>query len=157
MDLPFKILNNYVSTLAKTSKNTGFHSVIDALSSSKYKTLLTCNETIYVDTQRELWKNAKLETKDKKTLAITSSIRGIPVVITPQTISEVFEINDLTGVQYPLDLPAVREEIKSFYSEDDPEKRKLPSVQGYPLPRNIEEYLKIKAQQADDISKRGKV
>ena len=61
---------------------------------------------------------------------------------------------DPAGVQYPLDLPAVREEIKSFYSEDDPEKRKLPSVQGYPLPRNIEEYLKIKAQQAEDISKR---
>ncbi|XP_022004270.1 uncharacterized protein LOC110901798 [Helianthus annuus] len=61
---------------------------------------------------------------------------------------------DPAGVQYPLDLPAVREEIKSFYSEDDPEKRKLPYIQGYPLPRNIEEYLKIKAQQADDISKR---
>ncbi|MFS7946967.1 hypothetical protein Hanom_Chr06g00542521 [Helianthus anomalus] len=58
------------------------------------------------------------------------------------------------GVQYPLDLPAVREEIKSFYSEDDPAKTKLPSLQGYPLPRNIEEYLKLKAKQADDISQR---
>ncbi|KAJ0434820.1 hypothetical protein HanIR_Chr17g0886111 [Helianthus annuus] len=35
-----------------------------------------------------------------------------------------------TGVQYLLDLPAVREEIKSFYFEDDPTKRNLPSLQG---------------------------
>ncbi|KAJ0445403.1 hypothetical protein HanIR_Chr16g0842511 [Helianthus annuus] len=58
------------------------------------------------------------------------------------------------GVQYPLDLEAVREEIISFYSEDDPAKRNLPSVQGYPRPNNIEEYLKLKAQQAEDISNR---
>ncbi|MFS7947751.1 hypothetical protein Hanom_Chr06g00551921 [Helianthus anomalus] len=49
---------------------------------------------------------------------------------------------------------AVREEIKSFYSEDDPDKRHLPSVQGYPRPSNIEEYLKVKGQQAEDISRR---
>ncbi|XP_022007445.1 uncharacterized protein LOC110906651 [Helianthus annuus] len=48
----------------------------------------------------------------------------------------------------------VRKEIKSFYSEDDPAKRSLPSLQGYPRPNNIEEYLKLKAQQAEDISKR---
>ncbi|MFS7953708.1 hypothetical protein Hanom_Chr07g00621791 [Helianthus anomalus] len=57
-------------------------------------------------------------------------------------------------VQYPLDIPAVREEIKSFYAEDDPAKRNFPSLQGYPRPNNIEEYLKLKAQQAEDMSKR---
>ena len=56
--------------------------------------------------------------------------------------------------QFPLKLIAVREVIKSFYYEDDPAKRSLPSVGGYPRPNNIEEYLKIKAQQAEDISKR---
>ena len=50
------------------------------------------------------------------------------------------------GVQFPLELIAVREEIKSFYFEDDPAKRNLPSVQGYPRPNNNEEYLNIKAQ-----------
>ncbi|MFS7919215.1 hypothetical protein Hanom_Chr03g00210151 [Helianthus anomalus] len=58
------------------------------------------------------------------------------------------------GVQYPLELAAVREEIKSFYHEDDPAKRSLPSIKGYPRPKNIDEYLKIKAMQAEDISKR---
>ncbi|MFS7918506.1 hypothetical protein Hanom_Chr03g00201991 [Helianthus anomalus] len=58
------------------------------------------------------------------------------------------------GVKFPLDLPAVREEIKSFCSEDDLEKRNLPSLQGYHLPRNIEEYLQLKAKQIEDISKR---
>jgi len=58
------------------------------------------------------------------------------------------------GVKFPLKLIAVREEIKSFYYEDDPAKRSLPSVEGYPRPNNIEEYLKVKAKQAEDISKR---
>ncbi|MFS7942743.1 hypothetical protein Hanom_Chr06g00491981 [Helianthus anomalus] len=58
------------------------------------------------------------------------------------------------GVQYPLELAAVREEIKSFYTEDDPAKRSLPSIKGYLWPKNIEEYLKIKATQAEDILKR---
>ena len=59
-----------------------------------------------------------------------------------------------TGAQYPLELIAVREEIKSFYTEDDPAKRSLPSLEGYPRPNNIEEYMKLKAQQVEDISKR---
>ncbi|MFS7912955.1 hypothetical protein Hanom_Chr02g00136011 [Helianthus anomalus] len=65
-------------------------------------------------------------------------------------------ITDITpaGVQYPLELIAVREKIKSFYFEDDPAKRSLSSVEGYPRPNNIEEYLKVKAQQAEDISKK---
>ncbi|KAJ0916301.1 hypothetical protein HanPSC8_Chr06g0260061 [Helianthus annuus] len=58
------------------------------------------------------------------------------------------------GIKFPLELEAVREEIKSFYNEDDPAKRSLPSIKGYPWPKNIEEYLKIKAKQAEDISKR---
>ncbi|XP_021971853.1 topoisomerase I damage affected protein 7-like [Helianthus annuus] len=58
------------------------------------------------------------------------------------------------GVQFPLELIAVREEIKSFYYEDDPAKRSFPSVEGYPRPNNIDEYLKLKAKQAEDISKR---
>ncbi|KAJ0938187.1 hypothetical protein HanRHA438_Chr02g0047001 [Helianthus annuus] len=57
------------------------------------------------------------------------------------------------GVQFPLELEAVREEIKSFYTEDDPAKRSLPSIKGYPWPKNIDEYLKLKAKQAEDISK----
>ncbi|MFS7966226.1 hypothetical protein Hanom_Chr09g00771391 [Helianthus anomalus] len=55
------------------------------------------------------------------------------------------------GVQFPLELIAVREEIKSFYYEDNPAKRSIPSVEGYPRPNNIEEYLKIKVKQ-DSIS-----
>ncbi|MFS7950832.1 hypothetical protein Hanom_Chr07g00587841 [Helianthus anomalus] len=51
-------------------------------------------------------------------------------------------------------LAAVRGEITSFYAEDDPAKRHLPSIQGCLRPNNIEEYLKIKAQQVEDISKR---
>ncbi|MFS8033448.1 hypothetical protein Hanom_Chr17g01569701 [Helianthus anomalus] len=67
------------------------------MSSSKYKTLLTYDATIFLDTQQEFWKNAKLETKDKTPLAIVSSIKGVSVKITPQSISEVFELDDLAG------------------------------------------------------------
>ncbi|MFS8002355.1 hypothetical protein Hanom_Chr13g01201131 [Helianthus anomalus] len=97
MALALKTPHNYPCTLEKISQKTTFHSVIDALSSSKYKTLLTCNAPIYLDTLRDFLKHAKIEVQDKKPSAITSTFGGIQVVVTPQTISEVFEINDHIG------------------------------------------------------------
>ncbi|MFS7951633.1 hypothetical protein Hanom_Chr07g00597401 [Helianthus anomalus] len=90
MALTLKNPHNYLCTLEKTSNTKDFHSIIDAFSSSKYKTLLTCNAPIYQDTLQDFWKNAKLEVQDKKPWAITSKVGGILVSITPQSISEVF-------------------------------------------------------------------
>ncbi|MFS7961364.1 hypothetical protein Hanom_Chr08g00714131 [Helianthus anomalus] len=95
MTLSLKNPHNYMCTLEKTSQNTDFHSVIDAFSSSKLKTLLTCNAPIYQETLRKFWKNAKVQVQDKTLL--TSEVGKILVYITPQTISEVFEMNDHTG------------------------------------------------------------
>ncbi|MFS7914231.1 hypothetical protein Hanom_Chr02g00150971 [Helianthus anomalus] len=75
MSLIIKHPHNNLCTLEKTSKNTDFHSIIDALSS--YKTLLTCNAPFYQDTLRDLWANAKLEIQDKKPWAISSKAGGI--------------------------------------------------------------------------------
>ncbi|MFS7951142.1 hypothetical protein Hanom_Chr07g00591501 [Helianthus anomalus] len=97
MALPYKTPHNYLFILEKPSDNTTFHSVIDALSSSRYKTLLTCNPSIYLGTLRDFWKNAQLEVQDKKPWAITSSVKGIKVAVIPKDISEVFELNDITG------------------------------------------------------------
>ncbi|MFS7947011.1 hypothetical protein Hanom_Chr06g00543001 [Helianthus anomalus] len=97
MDLIIKHPHNYLYTFEKTSKNTDFHSIIDALSSSKYKTLLTCNAPIYQDTLRDFWANANLEIQDKNPWAISSKVGGVLVPITPQTISRVFQMNDLAG------------------------------------------------------------
>ncbi|MFS7967697.1 hypothetical protein Hanom_Chr09g00788781 [Helianthus anomalus] len=98
--LPFKAPHNYLGLLTKPSHTETFNSVIDALSSSKYKTLLTSNAPVYLATQREFWKNATLETQDKTPIAINYSIKGVPVKITPQTLSEVFELNDLQGKSF---------------------------------------------------------
>ncbi|MFS7962350.1 hypothetical protein Hanom_Chr08g00725631 [Helianthus anomalus] len=95
--IPFKAPHNYLGLLTKATHTETFDSIIDTMSSSKYKTFLTSDAPIYMKTQREFWKNAKLQTKDKTPLAITSSIKGISVTITPQTISEVFELDDLAG------------------------------------------------------------
>ncbi|MFS7977670.1 hypothetical protein Hanom_Chr10g00906761 [Helianthus anomalus] len=97
MALSLKNPHHYLCTLDKTSQNTDFHSVIDSLSSSKCKTLLTCNAPIYQDTLREFWKNANVQVQDKKPWAIISEVGKVLVSITPQTISEVFEMNDHTG------------------------------------------------------------
>ncbi|MFS8008775.1 hypothetical protein Hanom_Chr14g01276861 [Helianthus anomalus] len=75
----------------------------------------------------------------------------------PTSISSIQTTEEITalvplGVKYHMGLPAVREEIKSFYSEDDPQKRNLTSLHGYPLPKNIDEYLQLKAKKAEDIS-----
>ncbi|MFS8003084.1 hypothetical protein Hanom_Chr13g01209761 [Helianthus anomalus] len=83
MALPFKNPHNYLGLLDKRSHTETFNSFIDALSSSNYKTLLTCDVLIFMDTQQEFWKNAKLEIADKKPVAIYSSIKGVSVKITP--------------------------------------------------------------------------
>ncbi|MFS7996313.1 hypothetical protein Hanom_Chr12g01128471 [Helianthus anomalus] len=56
MELIIKHPHNYLCTFEKTYKNTEFHSIIDTLSSSKYKTLLTCDASISQDTLRDFWK-----------------------------------------------------------------------------------------------------
>ncbi|MFS7905109.1 hypothetical protein Hanom_Chr01g00043871 [Helianthus anomalus] len=83
MTLILKHPHNYLCTLEKTSKNKDFHSIIDTLSSSKYKTLLTCNSPIYPDALRDFWNHAKLEIQDKKPWAISLEVGGILVSITP--------------------------------------------------------------------------
>ncbi|MFS7987592.1 hypothetical protein Hanom_Chr11g01024751 [Helianthus anomalus] len=83
MALIIKHPHIYLCTLEKTSKNKDFHSIIDTLSSSKYKTFLTCNATIYQDTLRDFCNHAKLEIQDKKPWAIFSEVGGILVSITP--------------------------------------------------------------------------
>ncbi|MFS7918656.1 hypothetical protein Hanom_Chr03g00203681 [Helianthus anomalus] len=95
MALIIKHPHNYLCTFEKTEKNTDLHSIIDALSSSKYKTLLTCNAPIYQDTLQDFWANVELQIQDKKPWAISSKVGGILVLITPQSISEVFQMNDL--------------------------------------------------------------
>ncbi|MFS7906082.1 hypothetical protein Hanom_Chr01g00055161 [Helianthus anomalus] len=54
---------------------------------------------------------------------------------------------------YPLELLAVQNEMIQFYIEDDPSKRTFPSLQGFNKPQNIDEYLKMKAKQAELIAK----
>ncbi|MFS7946056.1 hypothetical protein Hanom_Chr06g00531551 [Helianthus anomalus] len=66
MALALKTPHNYMCTLEKTSQNTTFHSVIDALSKLKYKTLLTCNAPIYLDTLQDFWKHAQIKSQDNK-------------------------------------------------------------------------------------------
>ncbi|MFS7961965.1 hypothetical protein Hanom_Chr08g00721131 [Helianthus anomalus] len=77
-----------------------------------------------------------------------------PVPLSSIQVSTTNTAMVLASVQYPLELATVRKEIKSSYIEDDLDKKHLPSLQGYPMPKNIEEYLKLKAQQAEDISNR---
>ncbi|MFS7946193.1 hypothetical protein Hanom_Chr06g00533111 [Helianthus anomalus] len=110
MALIIKHPHNYHCTFEKTDKNTTFHSIIDTISSSKYKTLLTYNAPISQDTLRDFWANAEVQVQDKKPWAISSKVGGVLVPITPQTISEVFQMNDVAGKtsfpksEYQLDL-----------------------------------------------------
>ncbi|MFS7965742.1 hypothetical protein Hanom_Chr09g00765741 [Helianthus anomalus] len=104
MALIIKHPYNYLCNVENTSKKKDFHSIIDTLSSSKYKNLLNCNAPIYQDTLRDLWNHAKLEIQDKKPWAFSSEVDGILVSITPQTISEAFQMNDQAGkTSFPKD------------------------------------------------------
>ncbi|MFS7946988.1 hypothetical protein Hanom_Chr06g00542731 [Helianthus anomalus] len=53
------------------------------------------------------------------------------------------------AADYPLELHVVKNEIKQFYTVDDPTKRKFPSLHGFRPPKNLDEYLKRKAKQAE--------
>ncbi|MFS7995171.1 hypothetical protein Hanom_Chr12g01114861 [Helianthus anomalus] len=55
--------------------------------------------------------------------------------------------------QYPLELLAVQDEMIQFYKIEDPCKRSFPSLYGFRTPQNIDEYLKLKAKQAELIAK----
>ncbi|MFS7969652.1 hypothetical protein Hanom_Chr09g00811691 [Helianthus anomalus] len=65
-EIPFKDPHNYLGLLTKPTHTGTFNTIIDAMSSSKYKTLLTVDAPIFLKTQREFWKNASLESQNKK-------------------------------------------------------------------------------------------
>ncbi|MFS7934708.1 hypothetical protein Hanom_Chr05g00394901 [Helianthus anomalus] len=75
--------HNYLHIFEKTDKNTIYHSIIDVLTSLKYKAILTANAPIYQDTRCDFWANAEIQEQKKVPYAITSKVGGTLVAITP--------------------------------------------------------------------------
>ncbi|MCQ7285343.1 hypothetical protein NP026_23590, partial [Salmonella enterica] len=67
-EIHYKSPHNYVGILTKPTTDNTFDSIIDILSTSKYKTLITADAPIYLQTQREFWNKATLQ-KNKETLS----------------------------------------------------------------------------------------
>ncbi|KAF5817433.1 hypothetical protein HanRHA438_Chr02g0054221 [Helianthus annuus] len=55
---------------------------------------------------------------------------------------------DPNAAKYPMELEAVKSEMRQFYTEDDPSNRRFPSPIGFIVPEDIDEYLELKARQA---------
>ncbi|KAJ0615033.1 hypothetical protein HanIR_Chr02g0069361 [Helianthus annuus] len=96
-DIPHKPSHNLLGLLTKPGNIDTFDSILDILNASKYKTLLTANAPIYLQTQREFWKNCILEKQGEDIIAINSTLQTKAVRITPQSISEVFQLADQDG------------------------------------------------------------
>ncbi|MFS7995871.1 hypothetical protein Hanom_Chr12g01123151 [Helianthus anomalus] len=96
-EIPHKPSHNLLGLLTKPGTIDTFDSILDMLNASKYKTLLTVDAPIYLQTQREFWKNCILEKQGEDIIAINSTLQKKAVRITPQSISEVFQLNDLQG------------------------------------------------------------
>ncbi|KAJ0521604.1 hypothetical protein HanIR_Chr10g0472871 [Helianthus annuus] len=96
-EIPHKSSHNLLGLLTKPGTTDTFDSILDMLNATKYKTLLTADALIYLTTQREFWKNATLEKQGETVTTITSSLKGKTVNITPQSISEVFQLADQEG------------------------------------------------------------
>ncbi|MFS8003324.1 hypothetical protein Hanom_Chr13g01212681 [Helianthus anomalus] len=60
----------------------------------KYKTTLTTDAPIHVDTLRQFWANADVQSYNKKYFGIMSKVEGIIVQISPSSISTVFALDD---------------------------------------------------------------
>ncbi|MFS7965400.1 hypothetical protein Hanom_Chr09g00761821 [Helianthus anomalus] len=67
--------------------------------------------------------------------------------LTPPTCSLPFVIP--LAAKYPLELLVAQDEIESFFKIEDPSKRTFPSLYGFRQPKNLDEYLKMKARQAE--------
>ncbi|KAF5782758.1 hypothetical protein HanXRQr2_Chr11g0499871 [Helianthus annuus] len=63
-------------------------------------------------------------------------------------ISDDEGIHDPNAAKYPLELEAIKNEMRQFYTEEDPSKRRFSSLIGYMAPEDMDDYLKIKARQA---------
>jgi len=57
------------------------------------------------------------------------------------------------AAQYSLELDIIKGEIQSFYNAEDPSKLSFPSLPNLPKPKNVDEYLEMKAKQVDMITK----
>ncbi|MFS7948074.1 hypothetical protein Hanom_Chr06g00555721 [Helianthus anomalus] len=77
----------------------------------------------------------------------SSSLPPINPLLNPPTGS-LPSASPLT-TQYPLELLAVQSEMESFHKIEDPSKRTFPSLYGFRQPQNLDEYLKLKAKQAE--------
>ncbi|MFS7978768.1 hypothetical protein Hanom_Chr10g00919331 [Helianthus anomalus] len=97
MALNIKNPHNYLPIFEKTSKNTSFHSIIDILTSSKDKAVLTADAPVHTETLRQFWANAEIQYEDNKPVTITSKVGKSPVRISPSTISTTFSLDDLVG------------------------------------------------------------
>ena len=96
-DIPHKPSHNLLGLLTKPGNIDTFDSILNMLNVSKYKTLLTVDAPIYLQTQREFWKNCTLEKQGEDVIAINSTLQKKAVRITPQSISEVFQLADQEG------------------------------------------------------------
>ena len=94
-EIPHKPSHNLLGLLTKPGNIDTFDSILDILNASKYKTLLTADAPIYLQTQREFWKNCTLDKQGEDVIAINSTLQKKAVRITPQSISEVFQLDDL--------------------------------------------------------------
>ncbi|MFS7948737.1 hypothetical protein Hanom_Chr06g00563401 [Helianthus anomalus] len=74
-----------------------------------------------------------------------------PILATPITDPKLIEGHDPANVvpiaaTYPLELEAVKNEMKQFYTEDDPSKSRFHSLIGFRNPTNLDGYLKLKTR-----------
>ena len=76
MTLVMKKSHNYVAIFEKTENNTLYHSMIDVLTSSKYKVILTADAPIFQETLRDFWANANIEEQNNVAISITSKVGG---------------------------------------------------------------------------------
>ena len=94
MALKFKPTHNIVAFLTKSPDHTQYHSIIDLLLKSQYKTALTINPPVYKSALQQFWANAtEIKTGDTVT-GLQSTVGTNQVVITPELLSKVLVLSD---------------------------------------------------------------
>ena len=103
LNLLLKTPHNYTAILEETESNSRYHSTIRLLKESKFNEMLTARAPIYEGSLRQLWENAEVHSTKGVPYVIISRVGGTVIKITPQSISQVFKLNDMSHpVTFPI-------------------------------------------------------
>ncbi|KAJ9535822.1 hypothetical protein OSB04_un001023 [Centaurea solstitialis] len=95
-DLQFTDEHNKVGFLSKGKKSEGFNDIVDFLQASTLAHAILVNPKIYINHQKDFWRNARIETLNN-TKVIQTTVSDRPLTVSESTIRRCLHLDDEGG------------------------------------------------------------